>query len=91
MTAPTPLSTRAIVTHGLFSEGKWALETVTIRREPGPDEVLVQMVASGICHSDLLLGDSAGHAFGSTGPKVLGHEGMYASCKLTVLSFRGMA
>ena len=61
---------------GPFSEGKWALEPVTLR-ELRDDEVLVEMVASGICHTDLHCGNTAADA-GVPGvyyPRVLGHEG----------------
>jgi NDMA-dependent alcohol dehydrogenase len=32
--------------------GQWQVEDVDIPDEPGPGEVLVEMVASGLCHSD---------------------------------------
>ncbi|KAK6537259.1 hypothetical protein TWF694_011452 [Orbilia ellipsospora] len=66
----------AIVARGPFSEGKWAIEPVTLR-DVREDEVLVEMVASGICHTDLHCGDTAADA-GVPGvyyPRVLGHEG----------------
>lgn len=66
----------ALVARGPFSEGKWALEPVTLR-ELRDDEVLVEMVASGICHTDLHCGNTAADA-GVPGvyyPRVLGHEG----------------
>ena len=42
-------------------------------RDPGPDEVLVRLVACGVCHTDLYTAsgvDPSGYA-----PTVLGHEG----------------
>ncbi|PQK16178.1 hypothetical protein BB8028_0006g04990 [Beauveria bassiana] len=66
----------ALVARGPFSEGKWALEPVKLR-ELRDDEVVVHMVASGICHTDLHCGDTAADA-GVPGvyyPRVLGHEG----------------
>ncbi|KAH7161848.1 zinc-binding dehydrogenase [Dactylonectria macrodidyma] len=66
----------AIVARGPFSEGKWAIEPVTLR-EVRADEVLVEMVASGICHTDLHCGNTA-EDLGVPGvyyPRVLGHEG----------------
>jgi Zn-dependent alcohol dehydrogenase len=42
--------------------------------EPGEYELLVQMVATGICHSDILV---ASRRTDGT-PKILGHEGMYS-------------
>ena len=66
----------ALVARGPFSEGKWALEPVTLRALQ-PDEVLVEMVASGICHTDLHCGDTPadGGVPGVYYPRVLGHEG----------------
>lgn len=48
------------------------LRTLSISGEPGPNEVLVKMAASGVCHSDLhaLDGD-----WETPAPLVLGHEG----------------
>ncbi|MBK0422478.1 Zn-dependent alcohol dehydrogenase [Leucobacter sp. CSA2] len=48
------------------------IRDLTISDEPGPNEVLVQMAASGVCHSDLhaLDGD-----WETPAPLVLGHEG----------------
>ncbi|KAK7942485.1 zinc-binding dehydrogenase [Apiospora aurea] len=63
----SPVKSRALVARGPFSEGKWAME----------DEVLVEMVASGLCHTDLHCGDTPDDK-GVPGvyyPRVLGHEG----------------
>ncbi|AKC41467.1 alcohol dehydrogenase [Mycobacteroides chelonae] len=51
--------------------GRYSLETAEIE-SPGPDEVLVRLEASGICHSDIVVGGSATSA---QLPMVLGHEG----------------
>ena len=40
---------------------------------PGPDEVLVRIVASGVCHSDLWARDNGN--WGAPFPMLLGHEG----------------
>lgn len=48
------------------------LETLTLD-EPRDDEVLVRMVAAGMCHTDLLMRDLPPEFFG--GPQVYGHEG----------------
>ena len=40
--------------------------------EPGPGEVRVRMLASGVCHSDLHVRDGE---WERPGPMVLGHEG----------------
>jgi aryl-alcohol dehydrogenase len=49
------------------------LETVELD-EPRPGEVLVRIVATGICHSDLMFHGPFGTAFAPK-PVVLGHEG----------------
>lgn len=41
---------------------------------PGPKEILVRMLAVGICHTDIVVGSVPDGYFG-TYPKVLGHEG----------------
>lgn len=41
--------------------------------EPGPNEVLVKVVAAGMCHTDLLSRELPPEFFG--GPQVYGHEG----------------
>lgn len=48
------------------------IEKVTIPESPAPGEVIVELVASGVCHSDLhvLNGEWA-----SPSPMILGHEG----------------
>jgi Zn-dependent alcohol dehydrogenase len=69
-----PNVARAIVAHEpRLSSGanrrNWKLEDVKLR-DLQPKELLVRMVATGICYTDLI--------FGTTGrnyPKVLGHEG----------------
>ncbi|KAI8228095.1 Aryl-alcohol dehydrogenase [Colletotrichum sp. SAR 10_86] len=69
-------SSEAIVARGPISEGKWAIEPVTLR-DLRDDEVLVEIVASGICHTDLHCGNTPADA-GVPGvyyPRVLGHEG----------------
>jgi len=66
-------STRAIVAHGPFKKGQWKLEDLKLR-DLGEDEVLVKMVASGLCHTDLVIGDEEPGP-GIVYPKVLGHEG----------------
>ncbi|KAF5026937.1 hypothetical protein F66182_967 [Fusarium sp. NRRL 66182] len=65
-----------IVARGPFSDGKWAIEPLTLR-PLRQDEVLVEMVASGICHTDLHCGDTADdlNVPSVYYPRVLGHEG----------------
>lgn len=52
----------------------WSLEDVDVY-PPGDGEVLVEMHASGICHTDILLTSVPEGEFGITYPKVPGHEG----------------
>lgn len=49
-----------------------AIEAITID-DPGPNEVLVRLVASGVCHTDLHVKNMNG--MGMAFPIVLGHEG----------------
>ena len=55
---------KAIVT---YTDPDWRLQNV-LCREPGPNELLVQMVATGICHTDIA-------NVGGIYPRILGHEG----------------
>ena len=50
--------------------GPFTLEPVELSA-PRPDEVLVEIVDSGMCHTDLLVRDSRPESL----PAVLGHEG----------------
>lgn len=62
-----PISTHALVLDRLNTHPEW--QDVTID-EPGPDEVRVQLVASGVCHTDIIWMRDAREL-----PVVLGHEG----------------
>lgn len=68
---------RAIVSHGPHSKGEWKLENISIPsvRE---DELLIRIVATGVCHTDLYFG-GVDHAMANNPvlfyPRVLGHEG----------------
>lgn len=77
----TTTSARAIVTRGPHKEGKWTMEDVTLR-PIGDNELLVRMVASGICHTDVVFGDAADDIGGY--PRIMGHEGKkcYASISM---------
>lgn len=48
-----------------------SLETLTLE-EPGEDEILVRVVATGVCHTDIAMRDQT---FPVPQPIVLGHEG----------------
>jgi len=50
------ISGRAIVCHDTHANGGWKMEEVGVRK-PGEGELLVEMVASGVCHTDVLIGD----------------------------------
>ena len=55
----------------------WSLQDVTLRPIK-EDEILVQMIATGICHTDLLVTSvpkEHGASRGITYPMVAGHEG----------------
>lgn len=71
-----PFRTQALVARGPVSAGGWALEEVELRALRA-DELLVEVVASGICHTDLHCGDTAADAGVPAVfyPRVLGHEG----------------
>lgn len=68
-----PVTGRAIVCHGPAKDGKWKIEDVRLR--PIKDnELVVKIVASGISHTDLVVGD-ADEGFGVFYPSIKGHEG----------------
>src|SRR5690554_6181178 len=67
MTEQSTRSTAAIVREaGSFELGSVVLEP------PRPDEILVRMVAAGLCHTDLVVRDQV---YPVPLPVVLGHEG----------------
>ncbi|KAK1068480.1 hypothetical protein LTR74_005559 [Friedmanniomyces endolithicus] len=74
-TTATMQSARAIVCHDTHANGGWKMEDVGVRK-PGDGELLVEMVASGVCHTDALIGGIPGGAAPiAFYPRVLGHEG----------------
>ena len=73
--AESKRSARAIVTHEpKDGNANWKLEDITLSRDIKPDEVLVRMIATGICHTDLVFSFMPAEHMGPY-PKVLGHEG----------------
>ncbi|CAI7646041.1 unnamed protein product [Penicillium manginii] len=52
----------------------WAMEEVTLGGF-GDDEMLVDMIATGICHTDIVLSSVPAGAIGIAYPKIVGHEG----------------
>lgn len=73
-TVKMPLNCRAVVSYEPMADEPWnaKLRNVSIR-DIRPDECLVEIVASGICHTDLGIASRPGSIF----PRVLGHEGTY--------------
>lgn len=65
----------AIVTQAIGM--KCEMKNITLT-EPQDDEVLVEMHASGVCHTDIII--MAGSYPGVAFPTVLGHEGMNLAC-----------
>lgn len=67
------VSARAIVAHEpLDGQLNWELEQVTLR-DLEPTELLIRVVSTGICHTDVIFGTWPKEAIPY--PKVLGHEG----------------
>ena len=58
------IPTKAIIT---YTDPDWRYQNV-LCRSPGPNELLIQMVATGICHTDIA-------NVGGIYPRILGHEG----------------
>lgn len=73
---------KAIVCHDTHANGGWKMEDAAVR-EPGEGELLVEMVASGVCHTDALIGGLPdGAAPIAFYPRVLGHEGTFYAINL---------
>jgi Zn-dependent alcohol dehydrogenase len=53
----------------------WALEEISVPNDLKDGELLVEMVASGICHTDLLTTSFPGGLPGLPYPRIVGHEG----------------
>lgn len=68
-----------------YSQHEWCFEDL-LTREPTEDEFMVEMIATGVCHTDI-------SGYGGIYPRVLGHEGKFLNriftltpdreCKLT--------
>ncbi|KAL4963133.1 NAD(P)-dependent alcohol dehydrogenase [Aspergillus stella-maris] len=70
------ITTKAIVAREpRFTALSWALEDVNVSNEPNDNEVLVEILASGVCHTDIVLSAVPRGQWGITYPKVMGHEG----------------
>lgn len=68
------IKARAIVSYAPANgEAQFRMEDVILRETQG-DELLIEMVASGICSTDLFFASSPAGTLGPF-PRVLGHEG----------------
>lgn len=63
----------AIVSDSPKLDLNWSLKNVT-PREITEDELLVEMVATGVCHTDLIMGSLPAEY--QSYPCILGHEGL---------------
>lgn len=54
-----------------YSQHDWKWEDM-LTREPKDDEFLVEMIATGVCHTDI-------SGYGGIYPRVLGHEGTFTT------------
>ena len=73
MSAAMTTLTEALVQHEI--KGELALETVKLNG-PHDNEVLVEIHATGVCHTDL---SCMNGTLPASAPNVLGHEGMPSS------------
>ncbi|OAG38696.1 hypothetical protein AYO21_07049 [Fonsecaea monophora] len=53
----------------------WRFEKIKVSRPPKEHELKIRMVATGICHTDILVASIPGEQMGLKFPRVLGHEG----------------
>ena len=51
-----------------YSREEWKFEHL-LTREPNEDEFLIEVIATGVCHTDI-------SGYGGIYPRVLGHEGI---------------
>lgn len=68
----------AIVTYAPTADKhgpNWQYEKISVTREATGKELLVRMVATGVCHTDIYISSIPDGAIGVY-PKVLGHEGI---------------
>lgn len=75
MSKMSEMNIRAIVSHSPQNNGeaRFSMENVVLRKTQR-NEVLVEMVATGICGTDLFFAKSEEGVLGPF-PRVLGHEG----------------
>ena len=53
-----------------YTEHDWKFEDL-LTREPEEDEFLIEVIATGVCHTDIT-------GYGGIYPRVLGHEGKFS-------------
>ena len=71
--ANAPSITHGLVSYGPYASGGWKVKDL-VRRPLRQREILVEVVASGICQTDLhFAGVESGYAVQY--PRVMGHEG----------------
>lgn len=75
MSSPQKYTGRAIVSHDKLPNKGWKMEDRVTCREPREDELVVEMVASGICHTDVHFGSADPLPPLMFYPRVMGHEG----------------
>ena len=64
MTSQYPIPCKGVIA---YSQHDWQLADL-LTREPKDNEFLVEMIATGVCHTDI-------SGYGGIYPRVLGHEG----------------
>jgi Zn-dependent alcohol dehydrogenase len=73
---------RALVTHApIDGKAQWTMEDVEVPSVKA-DELLVRVVASGICHTDFVFASMPEES--GMFPIILGHEGLFeeATCRM---------
>lgn len=60
-----------------YSQDDWKWEDL-LTRKPQEDEFLIEMIATGVCHTDI-------SGYGGIYPRVLGHEGPYSLSSFQVI------
>lgn len=90
MASSQQIQTQAIVCRApQDGEKKWALEKVSLS-PLADDEVIVEILAAGICHTDVVCGSVPDEALPlglPPYPRVLGHEGSNAPALLFLPKF----
>ena len=74
------VTAKAVVAREPIQSGtpNWSLEEINVHDEPGEGEVLVEIHAAGICHTDLVFTTISEGTLGVGYPKITGHEGKHS-------------